>query len=76
MVEHNQLTMDNMDNITAVKPALADAGSPAEPSSNEHTIEPLDLVENPKARTKLRIYAILVSLYVHCPLSSWRVSSD
>ena len=54
-----------MDNITPLKPAMADAGPPAEPSPNEHTIEPLDLIEEPKVRTKLRIYAILAALYVH-----------
>ena len=54
-----------MDNITPLKPAMADAGPPAELPPNEHTIEPLDLIEEPKVRTKLRIYAILAALYVH-----------
>lgn len=58
-----------MDNITALKPAMADVGPPAELPSNEHTIEPLDLLEDPKVRTKLRIYAILVALYVHYVLA-------
>ncbi|KAK3169355.1 hypothetical protein OEA41_008738 [Lepraria neglecta] len=53
-----------MDNITALKPATADAGPPVELSPDEHTIEPLDLLEDPKVRTKLRIYAILVALYL------------
>ena len=57
-----------MDNITALKPATADAGPPVELSPDEHTIEPLDLLEDPKVRTKLRIYAILVALYVHYPV--------
>ncbi|MCJ1383356.1 hypothetical protein MMC17_006469 [Xylographa soralifera] len=52
-----------MDNITAVKPAIADAGLPAELRPNEDTIDPLDLLEDPKVRTKLRTYAILVALY-------------
>ena len=59
-----------MDNITALKPEVADAGNPAELSPNEPTIEPLDLVEHPKVRTKLRIYAILVSLYVNYPIQA------
>ena len=56
-----------MDNITALQPAMADAGTPtpAEPSPDKHTVEPLDLIETPKVRTKLRIYAILVALCVH-----------
>ena len=56
-----------MDDITALEPAVVDAGTPtpAGPSPNEHTVEPLDLIEHPKVRTKLRVYAILVALYVH-----------
>lgn len=62
MTEQNQVKMDN---ITALKPAAPDAGSTAELPPNENTIEPLDLLKEPKVRTKLRIYAILVALYVH-----------
>lgn len=47
---------------------MADAGAPAELPPNEHTIEPLDILEDPKVRAKLRIYAILVALYVHYPV--------
>lgn len=65
MAKQKQGTMGN---ITALKPAMADAGPPAELPPNESTIEPLDLLEEPKVRTKLRIYAILVALYVHCPV--------
>ena len=56
-----------MDDITVVKPAaMPDAGSAPElPTSNEPAIEPLDVVQEPKVRTKLRIYSILVALYVH-----------
>ena len=56
-----------MDDITAVKPAaMPDAGAAPELSTNnEPTIEPLDVVQEPKVRTKLRIYSILVALYVH-----------
>ena len=70
-----------MDNITALKPAMEDVGlaANAEPPvklpTNEHTIEPLDLQEPPIIRKKLRIYAILVALYVHYPiLASARTS--
>jgi hypothetical protein len=55
-----------MDNITAVNPATTDAGPPEEFLSNEPTIERLDQVEDPEVRTKMRIDAILVALYVHC----------
>ncbi|OCL12975.1 MFS drug transporter [Glonium stellatum] len=53
-----------MDDITAPKPATVDAGPPAELPPNEHTVEPLDLLEEPKVRTKLRIYVILIVLYL------------
>ncbi len=68
-----------MDNITALKPAMADAGTLVELPPNEHTIEPLDLLEHLKVRTKLRIYAILVALYVHYPvlaLSEHQLAND
>ena len=67
MAEQKQVTMDN---IMPLKPATAEAGPAAEPppSEQEHTIEPLDLIEEPKVRTKLRIYAILAALYVHYPV--------
>lgn len=35
--------------------------------SNDDPITPLDLVEGPKIRTKLRLYAILLALYVTLP---------
>ncbi|KAI0010170.1 MFS drug transporter [Xylariaceae sp. FL0662B] len=50
-----------IDEITTVKPATADDGPPTE-LPPEHTIEPLDQVEGPETRTKLRIYTISVSL--------------
>lgn len=62
-----------MDDITVIKPAIEDVGiaanaeSPAKLPTDEHTIEPLDLQEPPIVRKKLRIYAILVALYVHYP---------
>lgn len=63
MADEKQVTMED---ITALKPAVADAGPPAaESRPNEQTIQPLDLLEAPKVRTKLRITAILVALYVH-----------
>ena len=55
---------ETRDNITAVGPALADAGSPAELPSNERTVEQFETFNDPKVRTKLRLYAILVALYV------------
>lgn len=65
MAEQIQATLDN---ITTVKPTTADAEPPADISSIERTIEPLDIVEEPKVRTKLRIYSILVALYVRYTL--------
>ena len=64
MAEQEQMTIDN---ITVLSPAAADAGPPAEVPPNERTIEPLDLVEEPKIRTKLRIYAIVFALCVLTP---------
>ena len=66
-------------NITALKPAMIGAGSLAELPSGEHTIEPLDQLEDPKVRTKLRIYAILVALYVCYPILAFgehRMAND
>jgi hypothetical protein len=65
MAEQKQVAI--MDNITAVQPAMVDAGTLEEFLPNEPTIEPLDQLEDPKVRIKLRIYAILVALYVHYP---------
>ena len=65
MAEQKQVTIDN---ITALKPAMADAGPPAGLPQKEHTIEPLNLLEDSKVRTKLRTYAILVALYVNYPV--------
>jgi hypothetical protein len=65
MAEQMPVTMDN---ITALMPAMADAGPPADCLPNEPAVEPLDPVEDPKVRTKLRISAILVALYVHYPV--------
>lgn len=61
-----------MDNITALKPAIPDARPPAELPPNSHTIEPLDLHQDQKVRTKLRLYAILIALYVPRPVFSPR----
>lgn len=61
MAEAEQLATDG---IAALKPAIADTGTTAEAPRNDHTIEPLDLSENPRIHTKLRIYAILLALYV------------
>ncbi|KKY15331.1 putative efflux pump antibiotic resistance [Phaeomoniella chlamydospora] len=61
MAEQERVAMDN---ITALEPATAGASLPAEHSPVEHTREPLDLLETPKVRTKLRLYAILLALYL------------
>jgi hypothetical protein len=67
-------TLVTMDNITVLTPATADAGPPADcpPIVPAITIEPLDSVEVPKVRTQLRIYTILVALYVHYPVLAVR----
>ena len=66
MAEQMRLSTD--ENITTLKPAVTDAGPPTELPANEPPIEPLDLLEAPKVRTKLRIYSILVALYVSYPI--------
>lgn len=59
-----------MDIITASEPPNVHAEfsielPDVEVSHNDiPTIEPLDLIESPKVRTKLRLYAILFALYV------------
>lgn len=58
-----------MDIITAAEPPLVHAGLPAElPAAGifpgNTPITSLDLTESPKVRTKLRLYAILLALYV------------
>ena len=65
MAEQERVTTDN---IMVVKPDVADSGPLADPSANEHTLEPLDVEEATKARTKLRLYAILTALYVCKPM--------
>ncbi len=73
MADQEQVSMDN---ITALAPDNSDA-MPEPPllvelPPNKQTIEPLDVLEAPNApgRSKLRLFAILVSLYVCCPSSS------
>ncbi|KAI1078395.1 major facilitator superfamily domain-containing protein [Whalleya microplaca] len=53
-----------MDDLTPVKPPMTDPGAPAEPSSHKTPIKPLQLAEESKVRSKLRIFSILVSLYL------------
>ncbi|XDG02362.1 hypothetical protein ABKA04_001977 [Annulohypoxylon sp. FPYF3050] len=65
-----------MDDITTPKPELVGAEPPAAPvklaetppeaakAPNDQAIEPLDVLESPPIRTKLRIYSILTSLYL------------
>ena len=59
---------ETADNITVLEPTIAHAGLSSELPPTQPSVEPLDELENPKVRTKLRIYAILVALYVHYPL--------
>ncbi|TVY91452.1 MFS-type transporter [Lachnellula willkommii] len=59
-----------MDIITASEPQVELTGPSAKPLAaevppdNTIPIEPLDLIESPKVRTKLRLYAILSALYL------------
>lgn len=50
-----------MDIITASEPQVVLAEVPP---SKPIGIEPLDLIDSPKVRTTLRLYAILSALYV------------
>jgi hypothetical protein len=70
-----------VDIIETSEPAVAQAGSPAELSTEEFSprdiaIDPLDLIENPKVRTKLQLYAILSGLYVTKPAPMPRRLAD
>lgn len=61
-----------MDIITASEPQVALAVSSAtllaaETPSSGNPIAPLNLIDRPKARTTLRLYAILSALYVIYP---------
>ena len=58
-----QMTMD-ITSITASDPQVVLAKSSAAP---DNPIESLDLIDSPKVRTKLRLYAILSALYVAYP---------
>lgn len=69
MAEQSPVTIQDDNNITAIKQppmAVTDIKPSAELALNEHTnsIEPLD-IEEPTAqvRSKLRLYALLTSLY-------------
>ena len=59
--------MDHITAVPSIKPAAMPDPEPTPelPPDTQPTIEPLDLVQEPKVRTKLRIYSILVALYVH-----------
>lgn len=59
-----------MDNITTAAPNMIHDEMCVKPPvaqnfSSNAPITPLDLVEGPKVRTKLRLYAILLALYVN-----------
>jgi hypothetical protein len=61
-----------LDITKASEPPLAHAGLPAEPpvttvAPSDIPIAPLDLEENPKLRTELRLYIILTALYEAYP---------
>ena len=71
-------TRETGDDITSIQPAIAPVqspaqGSPKEPANEanepnpERRLEPLS-IEEPRVRTKLRVYAILVSLCVCDPM--------
>ena len=71
-------TRETGDDITSIQPAIAPVqppvqGSPKEPANeankanSERRLEPLS-IEEPRVRTKLRVYAILVSLCVCDPM--------
>ncbi|KAI2637900.1 MFS drug transporter [Hypomontagnella submonticulosa] len=64
MTEQNPASVDD---ISVQKPAVADveasADPPLAPGTPEGTVQPLDL-DPPKVRSKLRIYSILVALYL------------
>lgn len=58
-----------MNIIAPAEPPLAHAELPPEISASgvspsNDPITPLDLVDGPKVRTKLRLYSILLALYV------------
>lgn len=58
-----------MDIITVSEPQVTVAVSSAEPFAMEvpfsdRPVEPLNLIDRPKVRTTLRLYAILSALYV------------
>ncbi|KAK6604443.1 hypothetical protein QC760_004063 [Botrytis cinerea] len=64
-----------MDINAPTDPSSAHVALPGEMSSsgiftNDGPITPLDLVEGPKIRTKLRLYAILVALYLALGLAA------
>lgn len=53
----------NMDDINPVKPTVE--GQPPEHPPAIPTIEPLNEEEQPKVRSTLRLYALMISLYVN-----------
>jgi hypothetical protein len=62
--------METLDVITAAEPQAAIAASSVKSfavdiASNENAVEPLDVIDRPKVRTALRLYAILSALYVN-----------
>jgi hypothetical protein len=68
-----------MDSITAVEPPLTTPGLPGGITTtnpaNDTQIISLDLNQEPKVRTKLRLYAILLALYVLSPANRLHLST-
>jgi hypothetical protein len=65
MAQQKRTTMDD---ITTLAPVMVHARSLAELPPHEHTIKPLSLLEEPKVRTRLSVYVVLVALYVNYPI--------
>jgi hypothetical protein len=59
-----KLEQSTDDSIMVAERTIAGAGAPVELPSDTQPIEPLDLEEAQPVRTRLRIYATLLALYV------------
>jgi hypothetical protein len=64
-----KLEQSTNDSIMAAESTVADIAIPADLPSNTQPIEPLEVEEAQPVRTKLRIYATLLALYVIYPLT-------
>jgi hypothetical protein len=63
-IDMAKLEQSTNDDMTAPEIAVTDTGIPAELPSDTQAIEPLEVEEAQPVRTKLRIYATLLALYV------------